>query len=97
MKLQRVWLPLLIVVLIAASLFVVLGTRYDKSTHRRTALFPVHYGLDIQGGVRAVLEINAPPAAYENKMPQIIETIERRINSAGVSEPVVHGNFLRGY
>lgn len=89
MKLQRVWLPLLIVVLIAASLFVVFGTRYDAKTHSRTDRFPVHYGLDIKGGVRAVLEINAPPSAYENKMPQIIDTIERRINSAGVSEPVV--------
>lgn len=89
MKSQRVWLPLLIAVLIVASLFVVFGWHTVGKTHRRVSLFPVHYGLDIRGGVRAVLEINAPPKDYEGKMPEIIDTIEKRINIAGVGEAVV--------
>ena len=89
MKSQSYRLPLLIVVLIAASLFVIFGYTTDPKTHRHVPRFPVHYGLDIRGGVRAVLEITAPPAAYEGKMQEILSTIEKRINIAGVGEAVV--------
>ncbi|GAB6181106.1 hypothetical protein JCM14036_24250 [Desulfotomaculum defluvii] len=48
-------------------------------------------GLDLQGGVHVALEAQDTEHAKVNKenMSQLLETIERRVNAFGVSEPVV--------
>lgn len=48
-------------------------------------------GLDLQGGVSVTLEAQDTDQAKVNKenMSQLLETIERRVNAFGVSEPIV--------
>ncbi|MEO7717826.1 MAG: protein translocase subunit SecD [Capsulimonas sp.] len=90
MKLQKVWLPLVIVLLIAASIWVMVGTKYDAKQHARVAAFPVKYGLDIRGGIRTILRADlskAPNGQFDQEMVRRI--IERRINNAGVGEATV--------
>ncbi|MCW3059397.1 MAG: protein translocase subunit secF/protein translocase subunit secD [Capsulimonas sp.] len=90
MKLQKVWLPLVIVLLIAASIWVMVGTKYDAKQHARVAAFPVKYGLDIRGGIRTILRADvskAPKGQYDQATVQHI--LERRINNAGVGEATV--------
>ena len=87
---QENYLRLAIVVLIALAGWVMLGTHRDPQTHRQVADFPTHYGLDIKGGVRAILQAHpeqAPGVPYDQATIQHI--LEQRINSAGVSEAVV--------
>jgi preprotein translocase subunit SecD len=51
----------------------------------------IHQGLDLQGGTRLVLQMrNIPPSQNPSDVQQrTIQVIEKRINSLGVSEPVV--------
>ncbi len=87
---QENYLRLAIVVLIALAGWVMLGTHRDPLTHTQVANFPTHYGLDIKGGVRAILQAHpeeAPGVPYNEATIQHI--LEQRINSAGVSEAVV--------
>ena len=87
MKQEKIW-GLIIIVLIALSGWVMLGTHKDPSTHRQVANYPTHYGLDIKGGVRAILQAkDVPGIPYDQNLVQHI--LENRINSAGVSEAVV--------
>ena len=89
MKQEKIW-GLIIIVLIALSGWVMLGTHRDPATHRRVANFPTHYGLDIKGGVRAILQAHpekAPGVPYDEATVQHI--LENRINSAGIGEAVV--------
>ena len=87
MKQEKIW-GLVILVLIALSGWVMLGTHRDPLTHRQVASFPTHYGLDIKGGVRAILQAkDVPGVPYDQTLIQHI--LEQRINSAGVSEAVV--------
>ncbi|MCL5781414.1 MAG: protein translocase subunit SecD [Bacillota bacterium] len=48
-------------------------------------------GLDLQGGVHVTLEAKDTPQAKVNDetMKQLLQTIERRVNAFGVSEPVI--------
>ena len=48
-------------------------------------------GLDLQGGVHVTLEAHDTPQAKVNDetMKQLLETIERRVNAFGVSEPII--------
>jgi len=48
-------------------------------------------GLDLQGGVHVTLEAHDTPQAKVNDetMKQLLQTIERRVNAFGVSEPVI--------
>ena len=81
---------LVILVLIALSAWVMVGTHRDPKTHQRVANFPTHYGLDIKGGVRAILQAHperAPGVPYDEATVQHI--LENRINSAGIGEAVV--------
>jgi len=81
---------LVILVLIALSVWVMVGTHRDPKTHQRVANFPTHYGLDIKGGVRAILQAHperAPGVPYDEATVQHI--LENRINSAGIGEAVV--------
>ena len=89
MKQEKYW-GLAILVLIALSGWVMLGKHTDPLTHQRVANYPTHYGLDIKGGIRAVLQAHperAPGVPYNQDLIQRI--LENRINAAGVSEPVV--------
>ena len=89
MKQEKIW-GLIIIVLIALSGWVMLGTHKDPHTQRQVANFPTRYGLDIKGGVRAILQAHpeqTPGVPYDQATVQHI--LENRINSAGVSEAVV--------
>ena len=89
MKQEKIW-GLVILVLIALSGWVMLGKHTDPTTHQRVANYPTRYGLDIKGGIRAVLQAHperAPGVAYNQDLIQHI--LENRINAAGVGEPVV--------
>lgn len=48
-------------------------------------------GLDLQGGVHVTLEAKDTPEAKVTKdsMNQLVQTIERRVNAFGVSEPII--------
>ncbi len=85
---QENYLRLAIVVLIGLAAWVMLGTHPDPATHKKVANFPTRYGLDIKGGVRAILQAkDVPGVPYDQNLVQHI--LENRINSAGVSEAVV--------
>jgi SecD/SecF fusion protein len=84
------YMGLIIVVLIALSVWVMVGTHRDPQTHRKVANFPTHYGLDIKGGVQAILQAHperAPGVPYDQATIQRI--LENRINSAGIGDAVV--------
>ena len=84
------YMGLAILVLVALSAWVMLGTHRDPRTHQKVANFPTRYGLDIKGGVRAILQVEtakAPGVPYNEATFQRI--LENRINSAGVGEAVV--------
>jgi preprotein translocase subunit SecD len=52
---------------------------------------PVRQGLDLQGGLQVLLEAN-PPAGQSvdsNTMSGTRDTLERRVNGLGVSEPLI--------
>ncbi|AQS59017.1 protein translocase subunit SecD [Desulforamulus ferrireducens] len=51
----------------------------------------INLGLDLQGGVHVTLEARDTEAGKVNDatMNQLLETIERRVNAFGVSEPVI--------
>ncbi len=84
------YMGLMIIVLIALSAWVMLGTHRDPQTHRQVANFPTHYGLDIKGGIQAILQAHperAPGVPYDQATVQRI--LENRINSAGIGDAVV--------
>ena len=56
------------------------------------AKFPFHYGLDLSGGTHLVYEAKTQdlaPADVAESMSALRDTIERRVNLFGVSEPLV--------
>jgi SecD/SecF fusion protein len=89
LKQEKIW-GLVILVLIALSGWVVLGTHRDPSTHKPVPNFPTRYGLDIKGGARVILQAHpelAPKVPYNDA--QIKDILEHRINGLGVAEAVV--------
>ena len=66
--------------LLAASLFVLFGKT-----------FPTHEGIDIAGGVRVVMQLEPPPGVTvtTEMQKQVIDVLGRRVNTLGVSEPVI--------
>lgn len=79
-----------IVVLAAFSIWIALpGSAYDVAGIR--ASHPVRRGLDLQGGLQVVLQ--AQPVAGQTLDRETLEgtrqTIERRVNGLGVSEPLI--------
>ncbi len=89
MKQEKIW-GLVILVLIALSGWVMLGRHADPVSHRQVQNFPTRYGLDIKGGVRAILQAHpeqAPGVPYDQATIQRI--LENRIFAAGISEAVV--------
>lgn len=53
--------------------------------------FPIHQGLDLQGGVQVLLQANVPPGTKVD--PQAMQAaqliVKQRVDALGVSEPVV--------
>jgi preprotein translocase subunit SecD len=52
----------------------------------------IKLGLDLQGGVRVLLELNPSPevpAITQQVQAQVVQVIDNRINGLGVSEPVI--------
>lgn len=89
MKKHRLFSGILIVVLIAVGYFI-----YASQTQKEGTLskFPFKYGLDLAGGTQLTYKADVSKiAATEvgNAMSTLRDVIERRINTFGVSEPVV--------
>ena len=88
---NRIWLTLaFIVVLAIVSTWISLpGSDFDIGGFR--AAHPVHRGLDLQGGLQVVLQ--ARPVAGQTLDRDTLEgtrqTLERRVNGLGVSEPLI--------
>jgi len=93
---NRTWLTLAFIVLLAiVSGWISLpGSDFDIAGFR--AAHPVRRGLDLQGGLQVVLE--ARPVAGQTIDRDTLEgtrqTLERRVNGLGVSEPLIQ---TRGY
>ena len=91
MKKQELRWSLVILVLIGLSIWTLVGRHYDGKTHHTVANYPIHYGLDIKGGVRAVLQARtdkmAPGVVYDG--PTVLRILENRVNGAGVGEATV--------
>ena len=87
----RTWLTLVFIVVLALfSGWVALpGSGFDIGGFR--AAHPVRQGLDLQGGLQVVLQ--AQPVAGQTLDSGTLEgtrqTIERRVNALGVSEPLI--------
>src|SRR5215204_7460242 len=87
--------PILIVIIGVLSLLVILmpGLRLPDSTATdgQWRLIETKLGLDLEGGLR--VEYQALPKDGQNPTPEsmdvIKDIIERRVNTTGVSEPVV--------
>jgi SecD/SecF fusion protein len=92
LKQEKIW-GLVILVLMALSAWVVFGTHYSAQQHRRVADFPTRFGLDIRGGVRAVLQAHpeeVPGVHWDSQESDTVQQIlENRINGAGVGEATV--------
>jgi preprotein translocase subunit SecD len=82
-------LVVIVIVAILASWMALPGTSYDVAAIK--ADHPVRRGLDLQGGLQVVLEADPPPGETvdEGTMNGVRDTIERRVNGLGVSEPLV--------
>ena len=87
----RTWLTLgfIILLTIAATWVALPGSNFDINGFR--ANHPIREGLDLQGGLQVVLE--AQPVAGQTLDAETLEgtrqTLERRINGLGVSEPLI--------
>ena len=52
----------------------------------------IHLGLDLQGGVRVLLQLNTSPEVPKitpQVQQQVQQVVQNRINTLGVSEPVI--------
>src|SRR5688572_29347469 len=87
----RTWLTFGFIILlsIAATWVALPGSSFDIAGFR--ASHPIREGLDLQGGLQVVLE--AQPVAGQTIDAETLEgtrqTLERRINGLGVSEPLI--------
>lgn len=87
----RTWLTLVLIVALAlvSGWIAYPGTIFDISNFR--ANHPIHEGLDLQGGLQVVLQ--AEPVAGQTLDKETLEgtrqTLDRRVNALGVSEPVI--------
>ncbi len=87
----RTWLTLAFIIILAlVSTWIALpGSDFDIAGIR--ASHPIREGLDLQGGLQVVLQ--AEPVAGQSLDGETLEgtrqTLERRINGLGVSEPLI--------
>jgi preprotein translocase subunit SecD len=88
---NRTWLTLAFIVVLAivSSWIALPGSDFDIAGFR--AAHPVRRGLDLQGGLQVVLQ--ARPVAGQTLDRDTLEgtrqTLERRVNGLGVSEPLI--------
>lgn len=82
----------LFVVIIAVAILAVLSVQPIFPNVKWLPLTKgIPLGLDLQGGVHVAVEAHDTPQAKVNDetMKQLLETIERRVNAFGVSEPII--------
>ncbi|MCX2726234.1 protein translocase subunit SecD [Thermomicrobium sp. 4228-Ro] len=87
----RPWQTLIVIVLLSlAAIWVDLpGQRLDPFGWKRN--ITVRQGLDLQGGIQLVLQARPPAGTVvtQEVLEGTRDTIERRVNGLGVSEPVI--------
>lgn len=86
---KRIYALAVIVLGIGIGFAVFAGERDPAGSFGR---FPFKYGLDISGGTHLVYKAdvsNIPPEDMSSSMDALRDIIERRVNTYGVSEPVV--------
>ncbi|MBA3534363.1 MAG: protein translocase subunit SecD [Ardenticatenales bacterium] len=92
MERQTILSLLGISLLALAAIFIAMPHQED-GIHVGTNVYPVtyHRGLDLQGGLRVLLEADLQPgqSVDDDQMEAALTIIERRVNGLGVSEPLV--------
>jgi preprotein translocase subunit SecD len=87
----RPWQRLIVVILITilATWIAMPGTSWDIGNFRED--HPVRLGLDLQGGLQVTLEARPPEGVEVDSrlLDGTRDTLERRVNALGVSEPLV--------
>jgi preprotein translocase subunit SecD len=80
---------MIVLVAMLASWLALPGDRWDIADIR--ADHPIQQGLDLQGGLQVVMEANPPEGVTVDgdMMNGLRDTIERRVNGLGVSEPLI--------
>jgi preprotein translocase subunit SecD len=80
---------MILVVTILAGWMALPGDRWDVADIR--ADHPIRQGLDLQGGLQVVMQANPPEGVSvdDDMMNGLRDTIERRVNGLGVSEPLI--------
>lgn len=93
----KLYLSFAAIVLIAAAAAWIVYPKGSRISLKKlkinfTQTFKVHLGLDLQGGSHLVYQANfkdVAPSDQADALTAIRDTIERRVNSFGVSEPLV--------
>jgi preprotein translocase subunit SecD len=82
-------LVLIFLVTALATWIALPGDRWDVANIRRD--HPIRQGLDLQGGLQVIMEANPPDGVTVDAemMNGLRDTIERRVNGLGVSEPLI--------
>jgi protein-export membrane protein SecD len=65
---------------------------YTSEVNKETSNFPFRYGLDLDGGTRLTYRADVsevPEGDINDSLSALRQTIERRVNIFGVSEPIV--------
>ena len=87
----RPWHSLIIVIVITVvcTWIALPGDAYDLGDYRKD--HPVRLGLDLQGGLQVTLEARPPEGVSVDGrlLSGTRDTLERRVNALGVSEPLV--------
>jgi preprotein translocase subunit SecD len=80
---------MILIVTVVAGWISLPGERLDFADIRKD--HPVQQGLDLQGGLQVVLQADPPDGVTVNSstMQGVRDTVERRVNGLGVSEPVI--------
>lgn len=90
---QIAWLIFIIAVVAAAVYVVVPGTGINFTLGSLTVnrQFDVSQGLDLQGGLRVLMEADLPEGqtAESSSMETARQIVEQRVNGLGVTEPLV--------
>lgn len=92
MKFKPVYTLAIIVVLTIMSVWITLPTgTLDIAGLKSNNEIYVHQGLDLQGGLQVVLEARPPEgeSVDSDTLQGTRDTIERRVNELGVSEPLI--------
>jgi len=89
MRQYRMLIVILIVMLIA--IWIDLPSKYRIPIPGLNRKIETRYGLDLQGGVQALLEADLPEGADvpQEKMNTAVTIVENRVNGLGVNEPLV--------